>query len=76
MHEACSGNDGDIDPVSKNFWHADTPGKVKVHVLRVCYDILPIASSLRTKRDYVNNGCFFCDVEDETIEHIGRDFRL
>ncbi|KAL6228478.1 hypothetical protein ACLB2K_002428 [Fragaria x ananassa] len=57
----------------KKVWFSKAPGKVKVHIWRVCSSILPTVSAMRTKRVFVENGGFFCNNPDETIEHVSRD---
>ncbi|XP_062015245.1 uncharacterized protein LOC133731834 [Rosa rugosa] len=60
----------------KRIWAARIPGKVKVHMWKVCASILPTVAQLRTKRIWVNDGCVFCNDGDESIHHISRDCSL
>ena len=57
----------------KRIWSAKILGKVKVHIWRACKGILPTISQLLSRRVSLGNGCFFCNEESETIEHICRD---
>ncbi|XP_062028884.1 uncharacterized protein LOC133744870 [Rosa rugosa] len=56
-----------------SIWAANVPGKVKVHIWRVCSSILPTVSQLRKKHVFIDEGCLFCNAEEETIEHVSRD---
>ncbi|XP_062014459.1 uncharacterized protein LOC133730987 [Rosa rugosa] len=57
----------------KKLWDATVPGKIKVHVWRVCANILPTVDKLRSKRVFLDQGCCFCNDGDESVEHISRD---
>ena len=57
----------------KQVWFSQIPGKLKVHIWRACSSILPTISKLRSKRVAIVDGCYFCNAEDETIEHVSRD---
>ncbi|KAM5562230.1 hypothetical protein ABKV19_017448 [Rosa sericea] len=54
----------------KCIWAAKVPGKVKVHIWKVCQSILPTLSQLRGRRVPLLGGCFFCNAEDESILHV------
>ncbi|KAL6224776.1 hypothetical protein ACLB2K_003631 [Fragaria x ananassa] len=41
------------------------PSKIKVHIWKVVSDILPTVVSLRSKHVFINQGCFFCNEEEE-----------
>ncbi|XP_062010510.1 uncharacterized protein LOC133726892 [Rosa rugosa] len=57
----------------KRIWNAGIPGKVKVHMWKVCASILPTVAQLRTKRIWITDGCVFCNDGDESIHHVSRD---
>ncbi|PRQ38614.1 putative ribonuclease H-like domain, reverse transcriptase zinc-binding domain-containing protein [Rosa chinensis] len=57
----------------KQIWFAKVPGKIKIHTWRVCSSILPTISTLQSRHVFIDNGCYFCNTNDETIEHISRD---
>ncbi|XP_040367476.1 uncharacterized protein LOC112178299 [Rosa chinensis] len=63
----------DLSSFWKHIWFAQIPGKVKVHWWKVCSSILPTAALLRTKQVVVQDGCWFCNDHDESINHITRD---
>ncbi|XP_062005742.1 uncharacterized protein LOC133722901 [Rosa rugosa] len=64
---------GNISSFWKQIWFAQIPGKVKVHWWKVCSSILPTVAQLRTRRVLVQDGCWFCNDQDESINHITRD---
>ncbi|XP_024199277.1 uncharacterized protein LOC112202498 [Rosa chinensis] len=64
---------GNISSFWKQIWFAQIPGKVKVHWWKVCSSILHTAAQLRTRRVLVQDGCWFCNDQDESINHITRD---
>ncbi|KAL6124975.1 hypothetical protein ACLB2K_077483 [Fragaria x ananassa] len=59
--------------VWKGIWAARVPGKIKVHAWRVCNAILPTISQLCKKQVSIEELCYFCNSELETVEHITRD---
>ena len=74
LHQVHSSSEGDAYvPFWKKLWFAKVPGKIKIHIWRACSNILPTTVSLRQKRVFVDDGCFFCNEENESIEHVGRD---
>ncbi|XP_024172251.1 uncharacterized protein LOC112178325 [Rosa chinensis] len=69
-----SGSSSNSNPSHWKFiWAAPIPGKVKVHVWKVCASILPTASQLRSRRVPVEDGCLFCNSEEETLSHVSRE---
>ena len=63
---------GNVD-LWKRIWFSNVPSKVKVHIWKVCSSILPTIAALRGKRVYLDQGCVFCNADDESVEHISRD---
>ncbi|KAL6191896.1 hypothetical protein ACLB2K_038285 [Fragaria x ananassa] len=57
----------------KKLWHLGVAGKIKVHIWRVCSSILPTVDMLRIKKVMIGGGCFFCNEDTESIEHVSRD---
>ncbi|XP_062028661.1 uncharacterized protein LOC133744595 [Rosa rugosa] len=75
LHPAISDHSSSmVIPSSwKHLWAASVPGKVKVHVWKVCASILPTTCQLRERRVPVGEGCLFCNREEETISHVSRE---
>lgn len=57
----------------KSVWFSQVPSKIKVHIWKVVSDILPTVVSLRSKHVFINQGCFFCNEEEEGTAHVCRD---
>ncbi|XP_061993305.1 uncharacterized protein LOC133711157 [Rosa rugosa] len=75
LHPAISDHSSSlVIPSSwKHLWAVPVPGKVKVHVWKVCASILPTACQLRERRVPVGEGCLLCNREEETISHVSRE---
>lgn len=58
---------------TNKLWFSGLPGKIKVHIWRVCSSILPTISMLRLKKVFLKAGYYFCNAEYESIKHISRD---
>lgn len=72
LHAHASSSNQDSS-VWKGIWAARVPGKIKVHAWRVCNAILPTISQLCKKQVFIEEPCYFCNSELETVEHITRD---
>ncbi|XP_024156414.1 uncharacterized protein LOC112164456 [Rosa chinensis] len=58
----------------KKLWKASIPNKAKIHIWRVCLDILPSLGSLASKRVVVDSVEFMlCGFNGETTIHLCRD---
>lgn len=57
----------------KSIWFASVPGKVRVHLWRVCSSILPTVLALQSRQVYLENGYYFCNSKVEPVDHISRD---
>ncbi|KAL6134324.1 hypothetical protein ACLB2K_066556 [Fragaria x ananassa] len=71
--QPSSSTDSISVPLWKSVWFSQVPSKIKVHIWKVVSDILPTVVSLRSKHVFINQGCFFCNEEEEGTAHVCRD---
>ncbi|XP_024200181.1 uncharacterized protein LOC112203446 [Rosa chinensis] len=58
----------------KKLWQASIPSKAKIHIWRVCLDILPFLESLALKRVVLDSElCVLCETHREMTFHLCRD---
>ncbi|KAL6182332.1 hypothetical protein ACLB2K_043755 [Fragaria x ananassa] len=65
--QPSSSTDSVSVPLWKSVWFSQVPSKIKVHIWKVVSDILPTVVSLRSKHVFINQGCFFCNEEEEVV---------
>ncbi|KAL6179662.1 hypothetical protein ACLB2K_046334 [Fragaria x ananassa] len=71
--QPSSSTDSVYVPLWKSVWFSQVPSKIKVHIWKVVSDILLTVVSLRSKHVFINQGCFFCNEEEEGTAHVCRD---
>ncbi|KAL3497822.1 hypothetical protein ACH5RR_040554 [Cinchona calisaya] len=62
------------DGIWKKVWGVRVPSKVKHLCRRICRNILPIASRLRSKGVFLQQGCPVCSFEEEDLAHFFFDY--
>ncbi|XP_042939410.1 uncharacterized protein LOC122274438 [Carya illinoinensis] len=67
--EAESSTAADQKLIWKNIWKLHVPHRIKVFAWRVCKNILPTLSNLKSRKLLVDDSCIWCQEEMEDVNH-------